>query len=309
MATCRGCGRSLDQDATSCMDCGVVCDPAGLLAGQALGQRFLVEGPIAEGGQGQVLRATEIGSGRRAALKVAWPGASEGGPPTRALAREARALSLVDHPGVPALLGAGVEADGTRWLAMAEVEGRELSQLLAEAGPFPERWVVAVGARLLSALAAVHAAGLVHGDVTPANVLVDGHPGEPDGVSLIDFGLAGPAGEAAGAGEPLRLPGTPAYLGPERVRGAPADGRSDLYAVGVLLFELATGVPPFRAATAAGLLARHLAEPPPRLRGRRPELSAGLEAVVARALEKEPARRFADAQAMRQALLRCLPRG
>jgi serine/threonine-protein kinase len=190
---------------------------------------------------------------------------------------------------------------------MAAVEGRELAQLLAESGPFPERWVVAVGARLLAALSAVHAAGLVHGDVTPANVLVDGHPGEPDAVWLVDFGLAGPAGEVTPAGAPLRIPGSPAYLSPERARGAAADGRSDLYAVGVLLFELTTGVLPFRAATAAGLLAQHLGAPAPRLRTRRLDASAALEAVVARALEKLPARRFADAEAMRQALLRCLP--
>jgi len=299
----------------------------GTVPGTVLGGRFQLEAPLGTGGQGRVIAAVELGGGRRAAVKVAWRGGPEEAWAVRALEREARALATVRHPGVPELLGVGAEADGTRWLAMELLPGSELSQLLADSGPFPERWTVAIGAGLLSALAAVHAAGLVHGDVTPANALVDGHPGEPDGVALVDFGLAArageaglatdarlpgeatPAGEAMLAGEAMRLPGAPGYLSPERVRGAAADGRSDLYAVGVLLFELATGVVPFRAATAAGVLARHLAEAAPPVRRLRPDLSAGLEAVIARALEKDPLRRFADAEAMREALLRCRARG
>lgn len=258
--------------------------------------RYRLHGLIARGGMAQVYAATDERLGREVAVKLVQ--AAENSPEGRQrFVREARAIARLNHPHVVTLFDAG-EADGVLYLAMERVAGATLADRVA-AGPLDEATATAVVDQLLTALDAAHRAGVVHRDVKPSNVLLD----EAGAVKLVDFGIALPldesAGELTGTGQHI---GTPTYMAPEVIAGNPPTPASDLYAVGVLLHLLLTGRPPFAEATPIATAMAHVNAPVPDLRATRPETSPHLAAVVATAMAKDPAARFASAEAMRLAL-------
>src|SRR5512140_2971005 len=220
--------------------------------------------------------------------------------------REARAASRLNHPNSIAVLDFGAAEDGTLFMAMEFLSGRDLARIIADEFPLGEARIVRVGAQILSALAEAHVQGIVHRDLKPENVMVEPRRGEPD------FGIAKIT--APGANEPKLTQaglvcGTPEYMSPEQARGADIDSRSDLYSMGVLLYQLCTGALPFQSDTPVGFLTAHLSQIPVPPRQRRPDLaiSPALDALVSRALEKDPARRFASADEMGAALVACAP--
>ena len=247
---------------------------------------------LGRGGFGEVAAAARESDGRPVALKVARPDVAGG---REQIFREAEALRLVGPPAVPPLLGEGVLDDGSPWLAMELLEAPSLAERMA-AGPLTPSEAVAVTAALLESLAAIHAAGLAHGDLKPENVLLEG---EPPRARLVDLGLAARA--AAAGADAESLAGTAEYMSPEQCQGRAPDTRSDLYAVGVILFEMATGRPPFFGGSGQVRHA-HLTLRPPRP-GSLSALPGGLEEVVLRCLAKDPPARFASAADLRRALL------
>ena len=255
--------------------------PAGLLAG-----RFRVQAPIASGATGEVWRALDTATGRPVALKRLRR-TGDAGARARFLA-EARLAASLDDPGIAAVLDHGDGPDGP-WLAMELVEGRPLSALL-EQGPLPLAEALDVVAQTASALAAAHAAGVVHRDVKPGNLLV-----RPDGVvKVTDFGIALLLDDGgAGIGGDGTVAGTACYLSPEAALGLPVTGRSDLYALGVVVHECLTGRRPFSGADPAALAAAHLHQPPPPLPGAVP---TEVRALVGALLTKDPDARPALAQ-------------
>ncbi len=254
------------------------------LLGRVLAERFRLVARIAGGGVSAVYRAEAPGGA--AAVKVADP-LYRGLPELQErFAREAEVLALLDGRSAPRLFARG-ELEGRAWLAMELSVGAPLVERTRRA-PLPPTEAIAIADAVLAALATVHALGVVHRDVKPANVLYDG-----ERAVLLDFGAAQRRGEPA----PEAALGTPAYAAPEQQRDAPVDARADLYAVGALLYELVAGGRPFRGDPVAVLRA-HAETPAPPL----PNAPPALAAAVARALEKDPARRFADAAAMRAAL-------
>ncbi|MBG0829471.1 diguanylate cyclase [Planomonospora sp. ID67723] len=215
-----------------------------------------------------------------------------------AFRREAALLASVDHPGIVRACATGFY-DGRAALVTELVSGRPLADLLVD-GPLSESRTVRLGAELAGALAAAHRAGLVHRDIKPQNIVVpDGGP-----AVLVDFGLAARGGEP---GAEHTAVGTFAYTAPEQsgTLKQPVDGRSDLYSLGVVLFECLTGQPPFSAASVGELLRLHTVATAPDVRSLRPEISPGLAAVVARLLAKDPDDRFRDARDLLQALYHC----
>lgn len=255
--------------------------PPGARAGD-----YVIEQRVGRGGMGSVYAAVHGQLGRRAAVKVMAGDLGRDPAFVRRFALEASAIERVSHPNIVESYGFGQLDDGRCYYAMEWLEGETLSARLAR-GPLPASEMIAVLDGVAAALTAIHAKGVVHRDLTPGNLfLVRG-----GGVKVVDFGLA----KQLGAGD-LRLTasgmtlGTPTYAAPEQLAGEEVDGRADIYALGVIAFEMASGELPFDAARAAALADRKLSETAPRIGGRG-GVSVAMEELVAAMLEREPARR------------------
>jgi eukaryotic-like serine/threonine-protein kinase len=212
--------------------------------------------------------------------------------------REARAAAAFNHPNAVTVYDVG--EDGSRpYLVMELVDGGSVAQLLGERGRLNPDEALAIIDQVLGALAAAHAEGLVHRDIKPSNILL-----AADGTAkLADFGIAKVISDAtAGLTATGEVMGTAVYLSPEQVSGQAASPRSDIYAVGVVLYEMLVGVAPFVGDTQLATALAHVQAPVPSLAAQRPELTPELVAVVERALQKDPERRFPDAESMRRAL-------
>jgi len=255
---------------------------------------YRVEALIGRGGMGEVYRATDERLGRPVALKVLTDGAAADDRYRARLLEESRRAASLDHPNVVPVYEAG-EAGGRLFLAMRYVPGTDLKALLRREGALAPDRAIAIAAQVADALDAAHRRGLVHRDVKPSNVLLD-HADGREHAYLADFGLT--QSTSARAPADGRFTGTVDYVAPEQIRGDPVDGRADEYGLACLLFECLTGTVPFRGESAVGTLFAHLEEPVPAVAERRVGLPAGLDAVFARALAKDPADRFASCGAL-----------
>ncbi|MFD9412243.1 protein kinase [Streptomyces sp. NPDC059989] len=273
-----------------------------------IGDRYQLATILGQGGMGQVWTAYDRRLDRRVAVKLLRPD-KVAGPGTvaeelrRRFVRECRVTAQVDHPGLVTVHDAGSDGDEL-FLVMGYVEGSDLADHLAEHDPYPWPWAVAVVAQLCAVLSAVHAVPIVHRDLKPRNVMI-----RPDGTVLVlDLGVASvmdtDTTRLTSTGSPI---GSPAYMAPEQAMGGAVGPYTDLYALGVLLYELLSGNVPFAGSTALGVLHRHLYEPPLPVRQLRPEVPPELEAVLLRLLAKDPQDRPASAQEVYEALTPLLP--
>jgi serine/threonine-protein kinase len=270
----------------------VAVDTAGLTAGTQFAG-YALRRCIGQGSHGSVYLAEHIGLGQVVALKlVRLPAGPAAAAAAAAFLRHAESVRRLRHPDIVTLHAAGTER-GLGWLAMEAVPGTDLTRYTAPARLLPELLVVRTIRRVAAALGAAHRQGVVHRDVKPANVMVDW---PSDTVKLADFGLAR-ADDGLQTGTGI-VPGTPAYMPPEQLAGALPTSCSDLYALGVTLFQLLAGRLPHEA-TSMGALLRQVAEGPvPDLHSLRPGLPAGLTALVGRLLARRIAERPADAAAV-----------
>ena len=266
--------------------------------GSMLGRYRLVR-ELGRGAMGVVFEAEDTALHRRVAVKVLteqWARESEA---LRRFRREARSAGRLRHPNAVAVLDIGQEGPA-HFLVMELIAGGSLLEVLRAGGPLPWRQAVRVAADVTRAVAAAHAAGLIHRDIKPGNILLDSGTGSPPDlgtavVKLADFGLVKAFDQAGSVltktGTPL---GTPAYMSPEQCRGDAADARCDIYALGATLFALLTGHPPF-AGKIAEVMAGHCYAPVPDPRAERPDIPAPVSAVIARAMAKSPDRRHQTA--------------
>jgi serine/threonine protein kinase len=274
----------------------------GPLTGLAPGSRvagYLLERLVGVGGMAVVYQARDERLGRVVALKLLAGDESLRG----RFVREARAVAAVDHPHIIPVYAAG-EADGMQYIAMRFVAGDTLQGVIRASGTLPPKRAAPLISPVASALDAAHAAGLVHRDVKPGNILVDARRGEPEHPYLTDFGIARAmmsAGTLTLAGQFL---GTPDYAAPEQINGQPVDGRADQYALGCVAYEILSGTVPFRRDSAWSVLYAHLNQPPPVFVS--PGLPPAVHGVFARVLAKSPGDRYAScgdfADALRDAL-------
>ena len=278
-------------------------EDGGVLAGFAAGSRvarYLLEEQVGAGGQAVVFRARDERLRRLVALKVLGAGLAADEEFRRRFIRESRAAAAVEDPHIIPVHEAG-EASGVLFIAMRYVPGGDVRTLLRRAGPLPPSQAAAIISPVASALDSAHAAGLVHRDVKPANMLLDVRPGRPDHVYLSDFGLSKGVLSLGLTGSGHFL-GTPGYSAPEQIQGRPVDGRADQYALACTAFELLCGAAVFPRDEVLAVMYAHLSEPPPRLTARRPGTPAAADAVFTRTLAKEPADRYASCREFADAL-------
>ncbi|XXX72360.1 protein kinase [Sorangium sp. So ce134] len=253
--------------------------------GDVFADRFVIERLAGAGGMGTVYRALDREQDAPVALKLL----SEPGPRGDArFAHEARILAELEHPGIVRFIAHGVTAVGQRWLAMEWLEGEDLGERLGRAGLSVDESVAAVIAAA-EALAAAHARGVVHRDIKPANLFLVG--GDPRTIKLLDFGIARLGGATRVFTQSGAILGTPGYMAPEQATGEQADARSDVFALGAVLFECLTGRPAFMGRHPMAVLAQLLLAEVPRVRELRGDVPPALDALVARMLAKDPAGR------------------
>jgi Protein kinase domain len=254
---------------------------------------YRVEDVIGRGGMGVVYRAHDLRLKRTVALKLIAPELALDERFRERFARETELAMALEHPNVVPIYDAG-EVDGRLYLAMRLVDGTDLKALLAREGALEPAHAAAICGQVAKALDAAHAKGLVHRDVKPSNVLLDAS----EHVYLADFGLTRRLEEQGALAGDGRSIGTPAYLAPEQIEGRTVDGRADVYALGCLLFECLTGSVPFPRASRLASAWAHLEEEPPPPSEQRPELPTALDAVIERALAKEPEERYSTCGAL-----------
>jgi serine/threonine protein kinase len=248
---------------------------------------YRIEERIGRGGMGLVYRAEHLNLRRRAAIKIIAPDLAEAAGFRERFNREARIAAALQHPNIVTVYDAG-EEDGLLYLAMQYIQGSDLSTVLRSQGRLRPYRALDVCRQVAAALDAAHSQGLIHRDVKPANVLIEGRT-----AFLTDFGLTkrieGTQTQLTRAGDVV---GTIHYVAPEQIEGGRVDARTDIYSLGCLVYHCLSGELPFARDTDVAVIYAHLSEEPPRLTSVRPELPGGLDAVIAKALEKSPERRF-----------------
>jgi len=265
-----------------------------LVPGSKLGD-FQVTEEVGRGGMGAVYRARQLSLGRDVAIKVLPPELARDAQTAARFQAEAQRMAQLQHPGIAQVYTVG-EHDGQHYFAMQYLPGGSLQQRLAR-GPIGLAQAVEIAAQVAEALDYAHSRGIIHRDIKPANIMFDGH-----GRAVVtDFGIAKAADGTMMTATGIAL-GTPAYMSPEQVKGNPIDGRADIYSLGVVLYEMVCGRPPFVGENPLSVAMKHLSEAPLPPRVMRANLPEWLESIILKALSKEPADRFGSAGEMAAAL-------
>ena len=266
----------------------------------AVGDHYLIEGELGRGGMAAVYRALDIRLHRRVAIKLLPPEmAFNAGVKSRFL-REAQMAAQLTHPNIVPIYTVD-ERDGLVFFVMALVDGHSVGRLLAERGAFEIERVRRVVADVADALEYAHRQGVVHRDIKPDNILIDDATGRP---MVTDFGIARAAAEESRLTVTGIAVGTPAYMSPEQAMGErEVDGRSDIYSLGIVAYQMLAGETPFKATNTPAMLMKHVSEPPPPLSLRRRDVPASLAAAIEHALAKRPQDRWGSAAELRDAVL------
>ena len=254
--------------------------------------RYLIIRKLGSGGMANVYLASDQELGSRVAIKILDDRHARDEQFVERFRREAQNAAGLSHPNIVSIYDRG-EAEGTYYIAMEYVEGRTLKELLVARGPSPLGIAIDYTRQILSALRFAHRNGIVHRDIKPHNVIVDGE----GRVKVMDFGIAR-AGAASQMTEAGSIIGTAQYLSPEQARGAPVDQTSDLYSTGIVLYELLTGGVPFNGETPVEIAMKHLSQVPAPPSSHRAEIPRDLDYVALRALAKDPADRYHSAEEM-----------
>jgi eukaryotic-like serine/threonine-protein kinase len=252
---------------------------------------YQIESVVASGGMASILRAIDTRSGRTVAIKVPHPQAECDPVFYDRFQREIEVAAQLDHPSILKVLDR--EGSSRLYMAMEWVEGRLLRQILGQQGRFPIERAVWIATEICGALDHIHSHGVVHRDLKPENIMLDAE----DRIKIIDFGIASHAGaRRLTFGKLTQTMGSPDYISPEQVRGKRGDARSDLYAVGVILYEMLTGQAPFTGANLLAIMNDRLVNHPRPPRELNPAISPQLQEIVYRALERDPKKRYASAR-------------
>jgi eukaryotic-like serine/threonine-protein kinase len=308
---CSSCEARTGADARHCPACGhdltaVEAREGDPYVGVTLADKYLIETLIGEGAMGRVYKAKQIPLGKPFAVKILAPHLMNDEASHARFANEAHNCASLNHPNCISVVDYGRSPEGITYIVMEYIAGRTLEELIATEHPLSRERVVDLVLQVLAALAEAHGLGILHRDLKPENILVQQLRTHGELAKVLDFGIAKLMDSTAG-GPGLTshgmVCGTPEYMSPEQARGLKLDARSDLYAVGVILYQMLAGRPPFESTSAVEILHKHLHEepiPPSRLIGTD---AHGLEEICLRAMAKDPAARFESAQTFREALV------
>jgi eukaryotic-like serine/threonine-protein kinase len=267
------------------------------MIGQLLAGRYQLQDLAGRGGMSSVYRARDSVLERTVAIKILHEHFSDDPEYVERFKREARALAQLNHPNIVTVIDRG-EFEGRQFIVFEHVDGETLKALSEREGPLPVDQAIALVHQVARGLAFAHEHGVVHRDVKPHNVLID-----EDGVAKVtDFGIARSIDPADGLTETGTLLGTSEYIAPEQASGQRVDERSDQYSLATVLYELLVGEPPYTGENFVAVAMKHVREPVPSVRERRPDVSPRLDAIVARAMAKRPEDRFPSTEAMMAAL-------
>jgi len=314
MLQCPRCGRRFSNDVLVCpadqtplqADATIADIPIDPLLGHVFDEKYRVDARLGGGGMGTVYRATHLLIDRPVAIKVLSQRFVGDETAQQRFRREARAAGRMQHPNAVNVTDFGATADGYLYIVMELLEGHTLRDLLIREGPFDVARAVSIMLQTCAAVAAAHDAALIHRDLKPANIFIAQRPDTPPMVKVLDFGVAKFAVEEQADDDYQTLTqvgaliGTPRYMSPEQCSGSgPVTAASDVYSLGIILYEMLSGTPPFNAETPLAIVFRQVSEPPPPLPASVPEK---LRALIERALAKDPAKRFTNAEEFRQEL-------
>ncbi|HWE28490.1 MAG TPA: serine/threonine-protein kinase, partial [Polyangia bacterium] len=272
------------------------------LVGKTLADRFEIIERIGEGGTGVVYRAKQLSVDRTIAIKVLGAHVSTDPSWVKRFHNEARAASRLDHPNTVRLIDFGQTKEGLLFIAMEYLHGKSLHAEIDRVTRLPPNRVLRIMSQMCASLSEAHNQGIIHRDIKPDNVYLVDMKGAGDYVKVLDFSVAkldAPDAQVTRAGVVF---GTPQYMSPEQGRGIPLDARSDIYAVGIVAYEMLTGKPPFDAKVPTEVVMMHLRDKPAPLVGLPPQLMD----IVMRALEKDPNKRQQSADALDQECQQCL---
>ena len=280
--------------------------------GTLLAERYRIDALVGEGGMGKVYSAEHVLMRKRLAVKVLRRELTSVPEVVARFEREAMAAGNIEHPNVAGATDFGKLADGAVFLVLEFVSGHSLRDEIAR-GPFVVDRALHITRQIASALSAAHAQGIVHRDLKPENVMLVEKGGDPDFVKVLDFGIAKvPLGDAVGTGAKRGNPitkagmvfGTPEYMAPEQALGQTVDGRADLYALGVILFEMLSGVRPFSSQSSVGILGQQLSKPTPTFAERSPDLLVppAVEQIARKLLSRDASERYESASELSRAI-------
>jgi serine/threonine-protein kinase len=298
---CPQCQSDVQESADRCFNCGYVLrQQTTLIRGSRIAGRYEILAPLGRGGMGMVYKARDHTLEETVAIKVLRSEIGAEAEMERRFRTEIRLARKVRHRNVCGIHEYG-EDGGLRYIAMEYIEGIDLRKILTQQGPLPLDQAFDTCIHVAEGLQAIHDAGIIHRDLKTANLMRDAH----NIVRLMDFGIAKQVGEGAtlGATATGLVVGTPEYMSPEQARGEKIDHRSDIYALGIVVFEVFTGRVPFRGETPIATIFKHLQEPPPLEGPGAPVMPASLVPVLGRALAKKAEDRFASAADFAQALV------
>src|SRR5436305_4142462 len=268
---------------------------------EVIAERYELEELVGTGGMSSVYKARDRLLERNVALKVLHPHYGDDPEYVERFRREARVVAQLSHPNIVTVIDRG-EADGQQFIVFEFIDGENLKELVERNGPLPVRRAVELALAVADGLAFAHQHGLVHRDVKPQNVLLNG-----DGEAKVtDFGIARSLDVEHGVTQTGTVVGTSNYLSPEQASGKPVTPATDVYSLGVVMFELLTAEVPFPGENFVAVAMKHINDPPPDLRELRPDVPLRLVAAIERALEKDPADRFGSMDQFAWELKQCL---
>lgn len=307
MNYCPLCERTYGDEVGVCEIDGASLRSMGMRQDPYLGKlikgRYNVISKIGEGGMGSVYLAEQISIGRKVALKVLQGNYASDDEFIGRFRREARLAASLNHRNIVTVYDFDQSNDGSLFIAMEYLRGTKLSDVIRRDGPLEIQRAVSLGVQIAEGLEAAHLAGVIHRDIKPDNIMVIGNRGIEE-CKLMDFGIARmrDAGNSSNLTRTGMIMGTPAYMAPEQAEGADVSEKTDIYALGVVLYEMLSGSVPFKASTPGAVLIKHLQEQPAPLRKIRRELPSEIERLVMQALEKKPEKRLRDMRAVVEGL-------